>query len=706
MLTRKDGSTRVARSLTHPGRRLLMGCDRNEFFATLQYTLLLCCMFYYVGGFAAVFLPPLWAWWRIRQLRKLGKNPYYFPVYRRTVREQGIYPQGRLPGAHGFAREDYHLPKKSPLATALHSLELAQKWIMSMIKAHAPGIYKQLAFDDPSHGLPDRIVYKYKRDPFVTEGRNGTLGLSFRYDCDDQTTLGNFQRALSVNEPLHTALRTLGTGWSWYSVYDQFEWDQPYPDKIFPTAPATLVDTEKRSQYERSQNYRSEFEFHLCYYPAAGEDTSKSGIYERNKRYQQDWRQAAYEKFSKAADQVVSALHPILNFTPLGEQVVENAEGYQIPIDTQLSSFKRAITGVRQSVRAAKPGTKLHNYLGYERLIRRGEYLRIGNMLIRPLTVVDYDDTMKPDVLEVLWNVPGNLRVVSRFIFEDKNKVMDEVNMARQQHQQKVDVNPTAQFKGGMQNVMQDRFAEEQVDDAEEAYKQASKDLTVFGYHTLTILVYQRVENNDEEAAVADLYKTANDVIGRLSNTGLTVSEELGQEFEAYLGAQPLNNVDNVVMPMLSARNAVNTIFTSNPLIGDPVIKDPEGFYVMANGEAPPCWAVFNAEHHKPYFFNPISGSEGGAGIIFGKTGVGKSGTVGYLAHAHTAYTAMLPYGARQILIDKDGSHVTQAEILGGAVMTMNALTEYGMAPFYDLHTTEGFQFGEMLVTIMARQRG
>lgn len=691
----------------------------------LQFCTTLCIVFYALLGFPGVFLPWIWAYFRYKRLKALGKNPWYFPVYERAVREQGDYPKGRLPGAHGFVRKEYEIPKLTFKQKVIRMALMLKNKSLDLTQRYMPPIYRNLVYDNPSHGLPDRIQYKYKLGNEVTREKNGTLVRSWRYECDDQTTKDRVRRSIETNEQLHTALRQLGPGWAFWSVYDQFEWDGQYPTKIFPTPQAKIVDEERRRRFEESENYSCLLEFHLAYYPPAGDKESKSRVYKKDKRFQQDARRAAYEQFVKVAAQIEEALNDSVTMHTLKAEWTE-IDGRRIAIDKQLSSFNRAIKGRWQkNLRAPAQHALLYNYLGSERLLHRGPYLRVGNTLIKPITILDYPDETRPDLLEAIWNIPGNMRVVNRFIYEDQEKMKEAISTVRSQHQQQKDSSGMAQFKGGEKNIMPDHFKAEQVYDSEDAFRQVSANSTLFGYNTLTVLIFQPLDTslsdylpanatNDEgrlpislaeDDALLKLNKTANAVIGSLATLGFMLNEELGNELEAYLAAMPGNLTDNVVVSELSLRNVCNLIFTSTSWLGDFEIKDPDGFYKMANGKNPPAWVIFNAENRKPFFFNPLSGSEGGHGMVIGKTGVGKSGTVGFLANQHTAYTAMLPTGARQIIIDKDGSHITQAEEIGGAVIRLSPDTEFGLAPFYDIEDAEKFSFAEGLLKIMAQRR-
>lgn len=705
-------ATVVHRSLIRPDRRLLIGCDREKLFSLIQYVLIGIML---VHTYWAVTVGIVIAAVGIGYLRKKGKNAYFFPVYERAMREQDVYPQGRRPGAPTFMRVPP--PRRFPLML-LPPLPTKTE-ILTMLKTHWPKIYRTFVYDDSAHGLPDRLTWLHKLDPYTTLNKNGSMTRSYRYTGDDFSAATLAHRNASIAEPINRIMRTLGEEWTIHVVYDQHEWHDPYPTRTFPTGAAELVDTERHQHFETQPHFGSHTELHLTYFPADRQarlriDPSSAGSQARQRNASEAsesmaTRRQLYERFVAGCKSFEEAFGAIFTLTPLGIDSVEH-EGQSIPCDRQLESFLRAVSSRRQPVRALRPRSRICDALGQERLYHHGSYLRVGNALVRPLTVTDYPDESVPGILETLEAVPTEFRMVIRFIVGNPERVLNEIKQTRKTHVQKRHTSLTGEmFSGGGAYEMPDRDAVSQAYDSENAFEVARSGSSTFGYTTLSILLIEWIKDDGEDAALSRLKSSANTIIGRLTRQGFIVGDELGNELEAYLGAMPGNQVDNVIMPHLSSRNLCNLIVTSHTWTGSQTIQD--SFYRAEDGSSVPALAVFWTVGRKPFYFVPLDEPDPntenpGHTLIIGDTGSGKSSFVGFLANQHTAYSTMLPEGARQIIIDKDGSHAAQCAMVGGTRIVLGPETVAGFAPFVAIDQPAEFNWAVGFLKLLLQQAG
>lgn len=555
-------------------------------------------------------------------------------------------------------------------------------------------------YQTKAEGYSDLLVYQIKVDPTTIQTHDKAYTRTWRYRGRDLTS-ASVEVRNAVCDRFNRLFRDYQDGWMLHFDLDRRPTTY-FPKSEWPDVASWLVDEEQRVDFERGNHYVSDTYITLTYLPPTASKARRNALIYTKSDADMSLDSAAnlgWKIFDEGCRRFEQQFAVDFDLEPLGlrEEVVPGFGA--LTFDDQLSFLSLCATGKRHPHLAVDPErlVDISHYIASETLYNE-KTLRIGNVLFRPLTVLDFPEYHLPGILDVLDQTPGQMRANWRWISRDPDLAIKDIKKERGRNIQK--------RKGAFDtmvsspNALQDPEAMRMQGDGEEAYGQARSKLTHFGWFTFTVVFSEPIAlGEEEEAARLRLDEIVDRVAGSLQTRGFQTSQELGNELEAFLGTLPAHGYQNVVKSMLSARNLANFVPTTTVWEGERACPDKN--YPK---DAPPL-AVFATNGNTPHYFNLHVPRKGGHTLVIGDTGYGKSTLVGYLLNKHRRYIN-LPCGAQQIVIDRDYSHETQCRAVGGTHIVVGPSSDFGFAPFADLDDPDEFDFALMFATMCLDLQG
>ncbi|MBI1866966.1 MAG: conjugal transfer protein TrbE [Methylocystis sp.] len=479
--------------------------------------------------------------------------------------------------------------------------------------------------------LADFLPWAALVAPGVVLNKDGSLQRSARFRGPDLESATPAE-LVAVSGRLNNALRRLGSGWAIF-VEAQRNAASFYPESLFPDAVSSLVDAERRAQFEEEgAHFESSYFLTFLYLPPA-EDAARAErlLYEGGVR-------------TEAAD-----AHEILRgFVDRTDRILQLFEGF-VPEAQWLSDAETltylhsSVSTRRQRVRVPETPVHLDAILADEPLVG-GLEPRLGNSHLRILTVMGFPSATYPGVLDDLNSLAFVYRWSTRAICLDKNDATKLLTKIRRQWFAKRK-SVAAILKEVMTNeasTLLDTDAANKALDADAALQELGADEIGEALVTATICVW------DENARAADekLRFVEKVVQGR----DFTCIPETVNAIEAWLGSLPGHPYANVRQPPLSTLNLAHMIPLSAVWAGP---ERDEHF------SAPPLFFA-KTEGSTPFRFSLHVGDVGHT-LVVGPTGAGKSVLLALMALQFRRYE-----NAQIFAFDFGGSIRAAALAMGG----------------------------------------
>ena len=441
--------------------------------------------------------------------------------------------------------------------------------------------------------LADFLPWAALVAPGVVLNKDGSFQRTARFrgpDLDSATQA----ELVGATARLNNALRRLGSGWAIF-VEAQRNPAQNYPSSAFPDPVSTLVDMERKAQFEEEgAHFESGYFLTLLFLPpeddAAG---AESWLYEG-----QSVGSSATTALAGFIDRTDRLLQLVEGFAPEAEWL-SDAE--------TLSYLHSCVSTKRHAVRV--PETPMHlDAILVDEPLTGGLEPRLGNAHLRVLTIMGFPSATHPGVLDELNRLAFPYRWSTRAITLDKTDATKVLTRIRRQWFAKRK-SVFAILKEVMTNeasALLDTDAHNKAMDADAALQDLGSDLIGEAYVTATLTVW------DEDPRLADeKLRLAEKVIQGRDFTSMTESVNA---IEAWLGSLPGHVYANVRQPPISTLNLAHMI---------PLSAVWAGPFIDSHFGAPPLFFA-KTEGSTPFRFSLHVGDVGHT-LIVGPTGAGKS---------------------------------------------------------------------------------
>ena len=470
------------------------------------------------------------------------------------------------------------------------------------------------------HGLADFLPWAALVREGVVLNKDGSFQRTARFrgpDLDSATPA----ELVAITSRLNNALRRLGSGWAIF-VEAQRHPANAYPSSFFPDPVATLVDAERRAQFEEEgAHYESKYFLTLLWLPPADDAArAEAWLYENRAKGGLDWR-AALDGFVDRTGRVLALLD---GFMP---------EAAWLDDGETLTYLHSCISTRRQRVRVPETPMYLDTILVDENYVG-GLEPKLGRAHLRMLTIMGFPSQTWPGLLDDLNRLAFPYRWATRAICLDKTDAARLLGKIRRQWFAKRK-SIMAILKEVMTNeasVLMDSDAANKALDADAALQELGSDLIGEVYMTATVIVW------DEDARLAEEHLRL--VEKTIQGRDFTCMRETVNAIEAWLGSLPGHVYANVRQPPISTLNLAHMMPFSAVWAG------PERDEHL---QAPPLFLA-RTEGSTPFRFSLHVGDVGHT-LIVGPTGAGKSVLLALMALQFRRYA-----GAQVFAFDFGGS--------------------------------------------------
>ncbi len=415
---------------------------------------------------------------------------------------------------------------------------------------------------------------------------------------------------VSVTARLNAALRRLGSGWMVQMEAQRLP-SASYPESSFPDPVSTLVEAERRAQFEQEGvHFESRYYFTLCWLPPADAGRRAEGfLYEGQSAANDDWREHL-RSFIDRTDRVFDLLDGFLPELAW----LSNRE--------TLTFLHSTVSTRRQVVRV--PPIPMHlDALLTDESLTGGLAPMLGTQHLRTLTIVGLPTATEPGILDELNRLPFAYRWSTRAIMLDKTDAAKMLGRIRRQWFAKRK-SVAAILKEVLTNeasVLVDNDASNKAADADAALQVLGSDAAGWAYVTSAITV----SDADERAATTRLKAIEKVVQGR----DFTCIPESLNAVEAWLGSLPGHAYANVRQPPISTLNLAHMLPLSAVWAGpeeNAHLGGPPLFHARTDGST-------------PFRFSTHVGDVGHT-LVVGPTGAGKSVLLAFMALQFRRYTS------------------------------------------------------------------
>ncbi|MEA2669186.1 MAG: type secretion system protein TrbE [Chloroflexota bacterium] len=481
-----------------------------------------------------------------------------------------------------------------------------------------------------SHSLADFLPWAALVEQGVILNKDGSLQRTARFrgpDLDSATAA----ELVAITSRLNNALRRLGSGWAIYVEAQRLPANH-YPDSRFPDPASSLVDAERRAQFEEEgAHFESRYYLTLVWLPPADDAArAEAWLYEGRSREASDWR-GALKAFVDRTDRVLALIE---DFMPEADWLDDG--------DT-LTYLHSCISTRRQCVRV--PETPMHlDAILVDEDVTGGLEPRLGRAHLRTLTIMGFPSQTWPGLLDELNRLAFPYRWSTRAICLDKTDATKALGRIRRQWFAKRK-SIMAILKEVMTNeasVLLDSDAANKALDADLALQELGSDVVAQAYVTATVTVW------DEDPVIAQdrLRLVEKTIQGR----DFTCMRETVNAIEAWLGSLPGHVYANVRQPPISTLNLAHMMPFSAVWAG------PERNEHL---NAPPLFFA-RTEGATPFRFSLHVGDVGHT-LVVGPTGAGKSVLLALMALQFRRYA-----GAQVFAFDFGGSIRAAALAMAG----------------------------------------
>src|SRR5215471_12217543 len=443
--------------------------------------------------------------------------------------------------------------------------------------------------------LADFLPWAALLAPGVILNKDGSFQRTARFrgpDLDSATPA----ELVGTTARLNNALRRLGSGWAIFIEASRHA-AQNYPTSQFPDPVSSLVDAERRAQFEEEgAHFESAYYLTFLFLPPA-EEAARAEAF-------------LYEGLADGGS--IDGRQVLKGFIDRTDRVLQLIEGF-VPdaawLDDAetLTYLHSCISTKRHRVRL--PEVPMHlDALLVDEPLAGGLEPRLGHRHLRTLSVIGFPTATFPGVLDELNQLAFPYRWATRAIMLDKTDATRLLTKIRRQWfaKRKSVASVLKEVMTNEASTLLDTDAANKALDADAALQELGSDTIGEAYVTATLTVWDA----DPRTADEKLQLVEKVIQGR----DFTCIAETVNAIEAWLGSLPGHTYANVRQPPVSTLNLAHMIPLSAVWAG------PERDEHLG---APPLF-VAKTEGSTPFRFSLHVGDVGHT-LIIGPTGAGKS---------------------------------------------------------------------------------
>lgn len=484
--------------------------------------------------------------------------------------------------------------------------------------------------------LADYLPWAFMVAPGIVEHKDGALQKTFGFrghDLDSAT-----QRDLMATSALfNNAIRRLGDGWTLF-VEAQRNPINDYPPSSWPNRAAQAIDEERKREFSRAGYYFKNDYFLTLVFKQSEKISRRGARWFLNKAPQQHPENDSLEIFQKAIQEIIGLLSGLL---PLFRELSD---------DETLTYLHSTISSKRHKIVTPDIPMYLDHILSDES-IEHGLELKVGNNLVRTLTIKAFPSESFPGMLDAINDLNFPFRWSTRFISMGADTAKSHIdNVRRVWYAGRKRIGTIIkEVASQSESALGESSSLRKSEDADEASLLLDEGVVSFGFFTATISVWAP----DSKSADEKIHHVAS-AINRL---GFSCHLETLNSFEAWLSSIPGHLYANVRKPVIHTLNLSHMVPLSAIWAGEESnthLKGPPHFMAQCRG-------------HTPFRFSSNVGDVGHT-LVFGPTGAGKSTLLSFMA------VQWLRYNQAQVFIfDKGSSSRVLTECVGGTFFNVGA---------------------------------
>jgi type IV secretion system protein TrbE len=509
--------------------------------------------------------------------------------------------------------------------------------------------------------------------------KSGDVGVVLRVTGVDYESLDRSEQEYSVKR-LESALKAFGPG---FHVY-QYLFKSNRPDIPFAKYDDPVVDAaidQRRKLFEAKRDHLHEIEIFYCILLEG--PRSKTGVGAALARLFHDPSGGLGElKAQFTNDSMKTLLRTQMEqaVRRLDQQALaffrQLADLMQIEVlnqEKQFTFFRRLLNYDGWRIAGRPQSTQFLDYQVVNSDIEaERDHLRVGDHIVRVLTMKEAITETRPLVLDALLKIPGNFQVISEWTPIPADKARKEVNK-RRRHFNASKTGFVSQIgndatKTNPRDVLVDESKQADIENLGDCLRVLGEGQSL-GDFSLTIVLYGHSK--------IDLERLVGEFTGVFTNADGNLFAETYNQLNAYFAIVPGNYALNLRQLYLLNTNYADLSFLFTILAG-------EKTNAFLGTE---CLAVVETDNATPYFLNLHVGDVAHT-LILGMTGSGKSYLCNFLLQNAQKYKPLT------FIFDIGGSFESLTTIFEGSYLNVGQeARDFTINPFSLPPTKENLQF-------------
>ena len=526
--------------------------------------------------------------------------------------------------------------------------------LFNLKKVTLPFLKPLKEFASQASSFADLLPYAEKHENNIVLCTDGSLLATYRYKPTDLGAAGGRERA-QVSARVNQALTRFGAGWMFHFSTERVAATEYPQGSDFNDPSSWIIDEVRRITFGQEGNhYTNDYWIDVTYLPPSdSENRGQEFFIEGQTSVGADY--AATENI-KTFNDMLKAFEDVLRedlyLERIGLKQIDTEEGTLL-IDEQIAHLIKCAIN-RDIIPRRTYANEWISPIVAAASIRNGFRLRIGDQLLSVFTISEMPDYAKNGMFDILAQIGCEYRATWRYIVREQDSALTTIKKERDKwYGKRRSATDALQNK---ETPFPNQDALKMSADATLAETDANSNQAIFGYFTMSVTIWEKIQPNEEEdVAWARLMKNQDYITSNIHrHLHFQTFHEQENVLEAHLGSLPGVGHAQLRKPMLSSKNLADFVPTSSVWAGDKY--NPCKFYP---NESPPLSYV-STTGGTPFSFNIHVGDVGNF-FVTGQIGAGKSVLLGFLLAQHRRYS-----NSRQIIFDVDRSHYVLTNSVGG----------------------------------------